>query len=340
MTLRIAVNGFGRIGRMTVRAALREDRDVEVVAVNDVADPDRMAHLFKHDTVHGTYPDPVELRGDELHVGETSMRLLNEKDPSTLPWDQLDVDIAVESTGLFRKREEAARHLDAGAGKVIISAPATEPDLTVVIGVNDDEYDPEQHDIISNASCTTNCLAPVVKVLNDAFGIESAVMTTTHGYTNSQNLLDGPQGKDYRRMRAAAESIIPTSTGAAQATTEVLPELEGQLDGMAMRVPVPDGSIVDLAAQLESTVTRKDIDDAMREAAGGSMEGVLQYTEEELVSCDYIGNPHSAVYDAEKTMVMQGQHVKVLAWYDNEWGYSNRIVDLAEITAGVKKPVA
>lgn len=340
MASRIVVNGFGRIGRMTVRAALQEEKDVDVVAINDVADPDRMAHLFQYDTVHGTYPEPVELDGDHLVVGDTSIRLFNRKDPAALPWMDLDVDIAIESTGLFRDREDAAKHLDAGAEKVIISAPATDPDLTVVIGVNDDHYDPDEHDIISNASCTTNCLAPIAKVLNDEFGIESGVMTTTHGYTNSQNLLDGPAGKDYRRMRAAAESIIPTSTGAAQATTLVLPELEGRLDGMAMRVPVPDGSIVDLAAYLETTVTRKDIDDAMREAAAGPMDGILQFTNEELVSSDYIGNPHSSVYDAEKTMVMQGNHVKVLAWYDNEWGYSNRIVDLAEIVAGTAAPVA
>lgn len=338
MAPKLGVNGFGRIGRMTVRAALQSG--IDVVGINDVAPADRMAHLFQYDSVHGEYPEPVELSGDVLRVGDREIQLLNEKDPSNLPWDDLGVDVAVESTGLFREREDAAKHLDAGADKVIISAPATNPDLTVVLGVNDDLYDPAEHDIVSNASCTTNCLSPVAKVLNDEFGIESGVMTTTHGYTNSQNLLDGPQGKDYRRMRAAAESIIPTSTGAAQATTEVLPELEGKLDGMAMRVPVPDGSIVDLSAYLETSVTKSDVDAAMREAAVGQLEGVLDYTEEELVSADYLGNPHSAVYDAEKTTVMQENHVKLLAWYDNEWGYSNRIVDLSEIVIGEAQPVA
>lgn len=338
MTITIGVNGFGRIGRMTVRAAL--DQGVEIAAINDIAPSDRMAHLFEYDTVHGTYPEDVSLNGDTLNIGDRKIELLSEKDPSGLPWDELDVDIAIESTGLFREREDAAKHLEAGADRVIISAPATEPDLTVVLGVNDDLYDPDEHEIISNASCTTNCLSPIAKVLNDEFGIESGVMTTTHGYTNSQNLLDGPQGKDYRRMRAAAESIIPTSTGAAQATTKVLPELEGKLDGMAMRVPVPDGSIVDLAAYLETSVSKDDIDAAMKEAANGYLDGILEYTEEELVSSDYIGNPHSAVYDSEKTTVMQDNHVKVLAWYDNEWGYSNRIVDLARITAGEKETIA
>lgn len=338
MALKLGVNGFGRIGRMTVRAALQSG--VDVLAINDVAPADRMAHLFEYDTVHGTYPEDVEVSGDILHVGDREIKLLSEEDPSNLPWDDLGVDVAVESTGLFRDREDAAKHLQAGAEKVVISAPSSDPDLTVVLGVNDSLYDPAEHDIVSNASCTTNCLSPVAKVLNDQFGIESGVMTTTHGYTNSQNLLDGPQGKDYRRMRAAAESIIPTSTGAAQATTEVLPELEGKLDGMAMRVPVPDGSIVDLAAYLEESVSKDDIDQAMKSAADNELNGILDYTEEELVSADYLGNPHSAVYDAEKTMVMKDNHVKVLAWYDNEWGYSNRLVELAKIVIGEAQPVA
>jgi len=338
MSINIAVNGFGRIGRMVVRAGLQ--KDMNIVAVNDVADPERMAHLFKYDSVHGEYPEPVERQGDRLQVGERSIRILQKQDPGDLPWDSLDVDVAVESTGLFRDREDAARHLDAGAEKVVISAPATDPDLTVVLGVNDDEYDPAEHDVISNASCTTNCLSPIAKVLNDTFGIESAVMTTTHGYTNSQNVLDSPPGKEFRRMRAAAEASIPTSTGAAIATTEVLPELEGKMDGIAFRVPVPDGSIVDLAAVLETDVSKSDVDSAIRDYASGDMNGILDYTEEPLVSADYIGNPHSAVYDAEKTMVMNGNHVKVLAWYDNEWGYSNRIVDLAEVVVGSREPVA
>lgn len=338
MALQIGVNGFGRIGRMTVRAALQSG--IDVVGINDIAPADRMAHLFQYDSVHGEYPETVEQSGDVLKVGDREIQLLSEKDPADLPWNDLGVDVAIESTGLFRDREDAAKHLQAGAEKVVISAPSSDPDLTVVLGVNDDLYDPEEHDIVSNASCTTNCLSPVAKVLHEEFGIESGVMTTTHGYTNSQNLLDGPQGKDYRRMRAAAESIIPTSTGAAQATTEVLPELEGKLDGMAMRVPVPDGSIVDLSAYLETSVTDDDIDSAMKSAAEGELAGILDYTEKELVSSDYIGNPHSAVYDSEKTTIMQDNHVKVLAWYDNEWGYSNRLVDLAEIVVGEADPIA
>lgn len=334
----LGINGFGRIGRMTFRAAL--EAGVQVRGINDVAPNDRMAHLFEYDTVHGQYPEEVQLSGDSLKVGNQEIKLLSKKDPTSLPWNELDIDVAVESTGLFRDREDAASHLEAGANKVVISAPATNPDLTVVLGVNGSLYDPDEHDIISNASCTTNCLSPVAKVLNDAFGIESGVMTTTHGYTNSQNLLDGPQGKDYRRMRAAAESIIPTSTGAAQATTEVLPELEGKLDGMAMRVPVPDGSIVDLSAYLETPVDKDDIDEVMKNAADSELDGILDYTEEELVSADYLGNPHSAVYDAEKTTVMKENHVKVLAWYDNEWGYSNRIIDLSKLVVGDAEPVA
>jgi glyceraldehyde 3-phosphate dehydrogenase len=338
MGANVAVNGFGRIGRMVVRAGLKND--MNIVAVNDVAEPDRMAHLFQYDSVHGEWPEPVELEGDELHVGDQSIRVLQEEDPADLPWGTLGVDVAVESTGLFRNREDAARHLEAGADKVIISAPADGPDITVVLGVNDDEYDPENHDVISNASCTTNCLSPVAKALDDEFGIESGVMTTTHGYTNSQNLLDSPRGKDFRRMRAAAESMIPTSTGAAVATTEVLPQLEGKLDGMAIRVPVPNVSVVDFAAVLKTDVDESDVDSVMRQYADDEMEGVLDYTEEPLVSRDYIGNSYSAVYDADKTMVMNGNHVKVLAWYDNEWGYSNRIVDLAEIAIGEREPVA
>ncbi len=329
MTTRIAVNGFGRIGRMVVRAALDEGR--EIVAINDIAPRDRMVHLFKYDSVHGTYEKDVKLNGEEMIVGDKSVKLLSVKDPAELPWEELGVDVVLESTGVFRDRAGASKHLEAGADKVLISAPATDPDLTTVIGVNDDEYDPDSDAIISNASCTTNCLAPVVKVLHDKFGVESGVVTTTHAYTSTQNILDGPAGKDYRRMRAAAVSIIPTSTGAAKATTEVLPELEGRLDGMALRVPVPDGSIVDLAAQVSQSVTAEDVNAAFKEAAAGELNGILDYTEEELVSSDYIGNPHSSIVDAEKTMVMNDNHVKVLAWYDNEWGYSCRMIDLIDI---------
>lgn len=329
MSTRIAVNGFGRIGRLTVRAALDEGK--EIVAVNDIAPLDRMAHLFKYDSVHGTYQKEVELDGEDLKVGNNNIRLLSVKDPAQLPWQEMDVDVVIESTGVFREREDAKKHLEAGADKVLISAPATDPDLSTVIGVNDSEYKPDEHDIISNASCTTNCLAPVVKVVNEAFGLESGVVTTTHAYTSTQNILDGPAGKDYRRMRAAADSIIPTSTGAAEATTDVMPELKGRLDGMALRVPVPDGSIVDLAASVKQSVTESEVKAAFQEAASGELDGILDYTEEELVSSDYIGNPHSSIIDAEKTMVVNDNHVKVLAWYDNEWGYSNRMVDLVDI---------
>jgi glyceraldehyde 3-phosphate dehydrogenase len=332
MATKVAINGFGRIGRLVLRAGL--DQGMDVVAVNDIAPPDRMAHLFKYDSVHGTYQQDVSLDGDQLTVGSQKIKVLSEKDPADLPWDELDVDVVVESTGVFREREDAARHLQAGADKVIISAPGKNSDATIVIGVNDDEYDASKHDIVSNASCTTNCLAPMVKVLNEEFGLESGIITTTHAYTATQNILDGPGGKDYRRMRAAAVSIIPTSTGAATATTKVMPELKGKLDGMAMRVPVPDGSVTDLSAVLSRDVTVEEVNAAFEKAANGAMNGVLEYTEEELVSSDYVGNPHSCIVDSEKTMVVNGNQIKVLGWYDNEWGYSNRIVDLIGIVVG------
>ncbi len=332
MATKVAINGFGRIGRLVLRAGL--DQGLDVVAVNDIAPPDRMAHLFKYDSVHGTYQQDVSLAGNQLTVGSQKIKVLSEKDPADLPWDELDVDVVVESTGVFREREAAARHLQAGADKVIISAPGKNSDATIVIGVNDDEYDASKHDIISNASCTTNCLAPMVKVLNEEFGLESGIITTTHAYTATQNILDGPGGKDYRRMRAAAVSIIPTSTGAATATTKVMPELKGKLDGMAMRVPVPDGSVTDLSAVLSRDVTVEEVNAAFEKAANGAMKSVLEYTEEELVSSDYVGNPHSCIVDSEKTMVVNGNQIKVLGWYDNEWGYSNRIVDLIGIVVG------
>ncbi len=329
MTTKIAVNGFGRIGRLVVRSALQRD-DMEVMAINDIAEPDRMAHLFQYDSVHGTYEGEVELDGEQLKIDSQEVQLLSVQDPADLPWDELDVDIAVESTGVFRQKEEAAKHLEAGADKVVISAPGKGDLLSIVMGVNEDEYDPAEHDIVDNASCTTNCLAPMVKVLNDTFGLQSATVTTTHAYTTSQNILDGPGGKDYRRMRAAAESIIPTSTGSAVATTEVLPELEGKIDGIALRVPVPDGSITDLSATLEEDVTEEEVNDAFRQAAGGELDGIMDVEDTELVSRDYVGNPHSVVVDAEKTMVVNGNQIKVLGWYDNEWGYANRIVDLVQ----------
>ncbi|MGM0380441.1 MAG: type I glyceraldehyde-3-phosphate dehydrogenase, partial [bacterium] len=265
MTTRIAVNGFGRIGRLVVRAALGRD-DMEVMAINDIAEPDRMAHLFQYDSVHGTYDGEVKLDGDRLNIDSQEIKLLSVKDPADLPWDELGVDIAVESTGVFRQKEEAAKHLEAGADKVVISAPGKGDILSIVLGVNENEYDPGEHDIVDNASCTTNCLAPMVKVLNDTFGLQSATVTTTHAYTTTQNILDGPAGKDYRRMRAAAESIIPTSTGSAVATTEVLPELEGKINGIALRVPVPDGSITDLSATLKEDVSEEQVNDAFRKA--------------------------------------------------------------------------
>ena len=338
MSINLGVNGFGRIGRMVLRAAL--DQGLNVTGINDIADPERMAHLFKYDSVHGTYPEPVEYDGENLLIGDRTIRITNEEHPSQLPWESLGVDVAIESTGLFRDRDDAAGHHEAGADKVIISAPADNADLTVVVGVNDSEYDADEHDVISNASCTTNCLAPVAKALNDTFGIESGVMTTTHGYTNSQNLLDSPRGKDFRRMRAAAESMIPTSTGAATATTVVLPELEGKLDGMAIRVPVPNVSIVDFAVVLEEDVKQADIDKTIQEYASGAMEGILDITDTPLVSSDYVGNPYSSIYDSDKTIVMNGNHAKLLCWYDNEWGYSNRIVDLSQIITGVREPVS
>lgn len=329
MSLRLGVNGFGRIGRLTVRAAL--DKGIEVVGVNDIGDPEEMAHLFKYDTAHGTLEDQVELVGsDELRVGDQSIHLSSESHPEDLPWDKLDVDVGVESTGLFRDREDAAGHLRAGADKVVISAPSDTADFTVVLGANDEDLDPENHDVVSNASCTTNCLAPLARVLNDEFGLESGVMTTTHAYTGSQNLMDGPGAKDFNRNRAAAENIVPTSTGAAEATTKVLPELEGRLDGMALRVPVPDVSLVDFAAYLEQSVTINDVTEAMESAANGELDGILDVAEEPLVSSDYVGNPHSSVYDPEQSMVVHDNHVKLISWYDNEWGYSNRLLDLSQ----------
>jgi glyceraldehyde 3-phosphate dehydrogenase len=331
MSIRIAINGFGRIGRNVLRSALGgRGQDLDLVAINDLTDAATLAHLFEFDSVHGRYPGSVSVDGSTIVIDDERFEVLSERDPSKLPWEELGVDVVIESTGFFRKRPDAAKHLDAGAKKVIISAPATNPDVTLVMGVNDDKYDPAAHDIISNASCTTNCIAPVVKVLLDEFGFERGLMTTVHSYTNDQVILDGPH-KDLHRARAAAMSIIPTTTGAAKATALVIPEVEGRLDGMAMRVPTPDVSIVDLVAVLGRSVSADEVNAAFRSAAAGRLTGILAVEERPLVSIDYTGNPASSTVDAELTAVMDGSLVKVIAWYDNEWGYSSRCVDLANL---------
>ena len=328
MALRVAINGFGRIGRNVLRAAKQEGvADVDFVAVNDLTDTKTLAHLLRHDSVHRHYPGTVEARENALVVDGDEVRVFSEKDPAALPWRDLGVDVVIESTGRFTKRADAAKHLEAGARKVIISAPAKDEDITIVLGVNEESYDPAAHHVISNASCTTNCLAPVVKVLLDEFGWRRGLMTTVHAYTNDQQILDLPH-KDLRRARAAAMSIIPTTTGAAKATGLVIPEVKGKIDGVAMRVPTPDVSIVDLTAELEQDVTAQQVNDALRAAAEGRMKGILAFEEEELVSVDYTGHPASSIVDAPSTNVLAGM-VKVMAWYDNEWGYSNRCVDLA-----------
>ena len=329
MAVRVGINGFGRIGRNVFRAAAsRAQGEVEIVAVNDLTDAKTLAYLLKYDSVFGVYPGTVEHEGDAIIVDGTPIRVLAERDPANLAWGDMGVDVVVESTGFFTKRPDAAKHLDGGAKKVIISAPATEPDLTIVLGVNDDQYDPATHDVVSNASCTTNCLAPVAKVLDDAFGLKQGFMTTCHAYTNDQRILDLPHS-DLRRARAAALSIIPTSTGAARAIGEVLPHLKGKLDGMALRVPTPDGSVVDLVADLRDAPSKDDINEALREAAEGPMRGILGFCDDPIVSRDVIGDPHSSLVDAGLTMTM-GNQVKVISWYDNEWGYSCRVVDLAQ----------
>ncbi|MDC3412289.1 type I glyceraldehyde-3-phosphate dehydrogenase [Aquibacillus sp. 3ASR75-11] len=327
MTVKIGINGFGRIGRNVFRQALRNN-EVEVVAVNDLTDANMLAHLLKYDSVHGVLEEEVTVNGNNLVVAGKEYQVLSERDPANLGWGDLGVEIVIESTGRFTQREDAKKHLDAGAKKVIISAPAKEEDITIVMGVNEDKYDTANHHVISNASCTTNSLAPVAKVLNDKFGLKRGLMTTVHSYTNDQQILDLPH-KDYRRARAAAENIIPTSTGAAKAVEKVLPELKGKLNGMAMRVPTPDGSIVDLVAELEQDVTAEDVNAALKEAAEGEMKQVLGYSEEPLVSADYVGNTNSSTVDALSTMVLDNNLVKVITWYDNEMGYSTRCVDLA-----------
>jgi glyceraldehyde 3-phosphate dehydrogenase len=326
MPVKVGINGFGRIGRLAFRAM--RDKDVEIVGVNDVVNAKTLAHLLKYDSVHGRYPDPVEVDGDDLVVAGKRTPVLAERDPAKLPWKRLGARVAVESTGLFTKRDDAAKHLAAGAERVIITAPATDPDLTVVLGVNDDAYDPARHRIVSNASCTTNCLAPVAKVLHESFGIERGLMVTIHSYTADQRLVDSPH-KDFRRARAGAVSMIPTSTGAARAIGLVMPELKGKLDGYAMRVPTPDVSVVDLSVQLKRTTDADAINAAIREAAQGRLKGILEYMDEPLVSIDFVGNQHSSIFDAPSTRVIDGNFAKVVAWYDNEMGYATRVADLA-----------
>jgi glyceraldehyde 3-phosphate dehydrogenase len=325
--IRVGINGFGRIGRNFLRAHLQQGGDFEVVAANDIGDTTTMAHLLKHDSVLGTLDLPVEAGEASIRVGEHEIRFLSERDPADLPWAELGVDVAIESTGLFTKRPDAEKHLQAGAKKVVISAPATDPDLTVVLGVNDREYDPERHDIVSNASCTTNCVAPVAKVLHDAYGIERGFMTTIHAYTNDQRTLDLPH-RDLRRARAAAINLIPTSTGAARAIGVVLPDLKGKVDGMSMRAPVPTGSIVDLVVQVGKDVSAEEVNELFRSRAdNGDLEGILLYSDEPLVSTDIVHSSYSSIFDSGLTMT-NGNLVKVFSWYDNEWGYSCRLVDL------------
>jgi glyceraldehyde 3-phosphate dehydrogenase len=333
MPTKLAINGFGRIGRLVFKIA-QTDPELEVVAINDLTDAKTLAHLLKYDSVHGRYPFPVKAEGDTLIAGDLKVKVSAERDPSKLPWAALGVDIAVESTGVFRKRSQIEMHLQAGAKKVLLTVPAKdEIDNTIVLGVNDDELRPEDK-IVSNASCTTNCLAPVAKVLNDKFGLVRGLMTTIHAYTNDQSILDLPHS-DLRRARAAAVSMIPTTTGAAAAVGKVIPSLNGKLDGMAMRVPTSDGSIVDLVAELKTAATAEEINAAIKEAAEGPMKGILEYCEDPIVSIDVVGNSHSSVFDSLSTSVMDGTMVKVLSWYDNEFGYSSRAVDLIKRMAAI-----
>ncbi len=329
MTIRVGINGFGRIGRNFFRAAKRHGADIDFVAVNDIGSVETMAHLLRNDSVHGRYEGTVKAVRGGINVDGDKLAVLAERNPADLPWGELEVDVVIESTGIFNSREAAGAHLDAGARKVIISAPAS-CDATFVIGVNDDDYDPAKHHVISNASCTTNCFVPMVKVLDDAFGVEGGIMTTIHAYTGDQSIVDGPH-KDLRRARAAAVNIVPTSTGAARATGLVLKKMSGKLDGIAMRVPIPDGSITDFTANLRKEATAEAVNAAFKDAArSGSLRNVLEYSEEPLVSADIVGSPASCVFDSGLTMSM-GRMVKVCGWYDNEWGYSNRLVDLAMI---------
>ncbi|MDP2471805.1 MAG: type I glyceraldehyde-3-phosphate dehydrogenase [Candidatus Palauibacterales bacterium] len=329
MSVKFAINGFGRIGRNILRSALQQGMgDLDLVAINDLTDAPTLAHLFKYDSVHGTYGGQVEVDGSSLVIDGERFDVLSVRDPADLPWSDLGVDVVFEATGLFRKRPDAQKHIDAGARKVVITAPAPDPDVTLVLGVNSDDYDAATHHIISNASCTTNCVAPAVRVLVDEFGFESGLMTTVHSYTNDQRILDLPH-KDLRRARAAAVSIIPTTTGAAKATGIVIPEVAGRIDGMAMRVPTPNVSIVDLVANVGRDTTAEEVNAAFRAAADGRLHGILAFEDRPLVSIDYVGNPNSSIIDGLSTSVIGGRLVKVISWYDNEWGYSSRCVDLA-----------
>ena len=333
MTVKVGVNGFGRIGRNFFRAARKQGADIEFVAVNDITDPQTLAHLLKYDSVHGVLDSEVKATDEAISVDGQEIRVLAERDPAKLPWKTLGVDVVVESTGLFTDRGKAELHITGGgARKVIISAPAKGEDLTIVMGINDDQYDPDQHSVISNASCTTNCVVPLAKVLGEAFGIERGLMTTVHAYTADQNLQDGPH-KDLRRARAAALNIVPASTGAAKASSLALPELKGKMDGMALRVPIPDGSVTDLVCVLKEEVTADQVNQAYRAASESErLHGILEYTEDPIVSSDVVGNPHSCIFDSLSTMTI-GNLVKVIGWYDNEWGFSNRMVDLVGLIA-------
>jgi glyceraldehyde 3-phosphate dehydrogenase len=330
MTVRVGINGFGRIGRNVFRAAYEQGADIEWVAANDITDPKTTAHLLKYDSNYGPFPGEVEATDTGFKVDGNEIRLFAERDPAALPWGDLGADVVIESTGLFTDRENASKHLAAGAKKVLISAPATEPDVTVALGVNfADVYDPAKHSVVSNASCTTNCLAPVAKVLNDTVGIKHGLMTTIHAYTADQRLQDMPH-RDLRRARAAAVNLIPASTGAAKAIGLVIPDLNGRLNGMAVRAPVPTGSVVDLTVETNRATSVEEINQAMKAAADGPLLGILQYTDDPIVSTDIIKNPHSSIFDSQLTAVMDGTMVKLIAWYDNEWGYSNRVVDVAQ----------
>jgi glyceraldehyde 3-phosphate dehydrogenase len=329
MSIRVAINGFGRIGRNIVRAATEASSDLEFVAVNDIADPATLAHLLKYDSIYGRFPADVEAGDGAIVIDGTEIKVLSERDPAALPWDELEVELVLECTGKFRARADAAKHLEAGARKVILSSPGKDPDVTVALGVNFDEvYDPDSHHIISNASCTTNCLAPVAKVIHETAGIERGLMTTIHAYTADQNLQDMPH-KDLRRARAAAVNLIPTSTGAAKAVGLVLPDLAGRLNGIAVRVPLPTGSLVDLTCEVSRETSVEEINAAVAAAADGPLEGILAYTEDPIVSSDIVADPHSSIFDADQTAMLDGRMLKVIAWYDNEWGYSNRCVELA-----------
>ncbi|MEU9985855.1 type I glyceraldehyde-3-phosphate dehydrogenase [Streptomyces sp. NPDC048045] len=333
MTIRVGINGFGRIGRNYFRALLEQGADIEIVAVNDLGDTATTAHLLKYDTILGRLKQEVTHTDDTITVDGHTIKVLSERNPADIPWGRLGVDVVIESTGIFTKREDAAKHLAGGAKKVLISAPAKDEDITIVMGVNQDKYDAANHHVISNASCTTNCVAPMAKVLDENFGIVKGLMTTVHAYTNDQRILDFPH-KDLRRARAAAENIIPTTTGAAKATALVLPQLKGKLDGIAMRVPVPTGSVTDLVVELGREVTKEEVNAAFQKAAEGELKGLLDYTEDPIVSSDIVNAPASCTFDSSLTMVQEGKNVKVIGWYDNEWGYSNRLVDLTVFVGG------